>query len=86
MTKNYYFRTLTSSHLSESALKRQQKSQDNYLMAKHDQEMHMTGNAQKEHEEGENQSINKHPKLPETIWIDQPQEALTKSSQSKLMK
>jgi len=36
--------------------------------------------------EGENPSINKTQKLPETIWIDQPQEALTKCSQSKLMK
>jgi len=35
---------------------------------------------------GENPSINKPQKLPETIWIDQPQEALTKGSQSKLMK
>ena len=41
---------LPSSHLSENPPKRQQKSQDNYLMVKHDQEMHMTGNAQKEHE------------------------------------
>jgi len=50
LTKNCYSRALTSSHLSENAPKRQQKSQDNYLMVKHDQEMHMTGNAQKERE------------------------------------
>jgi len=35
LTKNCYFRTLTSSHLSEKALKRQQKSQDNSSPGRH---------------------------------------------------
>jgi len=58
-------------------------------MDKHDQEMHMIGNAQKEHElkfSREKPGTNRAPKVPETHQIDQSLEDSTRNSQLEHLK
>jgi len=58
-------------------------------MVKHDQEMHMTGNVQKEHElkfRRRNSDINRATKVPEAHEIDQSPDDLTRSSQLEHLK
>jgi len=95
-----YSRTTTPSHPRKIAVKYQQKSHEYYLMDNHDQEVHLTRSTYDRKcmwqevrqrntdwsSEEENPNINKPQKVPEANQVDQSQEALRRSNQSKHLK
>ena len=97
---DYYPRTITPIHLNKIAVKCQQKSHEYYLMDNHDQEVHVTKSSYDRKcmwqemrqrstnwsSEEENPNINKPKKVPEANQVDQSQEAIRRSNQSKHLK
>ena len=95
-----YPRSITPSHPNKIAVKYQQKSHEYYLMDNHVQEVHVTRGTYDRKcmwqemrqrntnwsSEEENPNINKPQKVREANQVDQSQEALRNSNQSKLLK